>query len=433
MTSDPRRWHLSVIGLGYVGLPVAAAFASAGFSVVGFDIDEARVAELKSGRDRTGSIDCQALANDRLILSCDPESLRDVDIHIVAVPTPIDGAKQPDLRPLVAAARTLAKQIKPGALLVFESTVYPGATEEVIVPVLEAGSGLVFGKDFEVGYSPERINPGDPAREFSTIAKVVSGSTPEVAQRLAALYGSVVTAPIHVAPSIRVAEAAKVIENTQRDLNIALMNELSVLFHTLGIDTRDVLEAAGTKWNFLNFQPGLVGGHCIGVDPYYLTHKALAAGHTPQVVLAGRGINEYMAGFVATSVVQEAAALGRCGPLTVTVLGVTYKANVPDTRNSKVVNLVRELEKFSVRVQVIDPLADPQQVREEYGLDLLSGDAVAPADAVILAVPHDAFANRRPDWALVGSFLKSGVGVVADIPAILPRETKPDGVTLWRL
>ncbi|PTW61016.1 UDP-N-acetyl-D-galactosamine dehydrogenase [Breoghania corrubedonensis] len=433
MKSDPRAWRLSVIGLGYVGLPVAAAFAKAGFSVTGFDIDQSRIEELRSGRDRTGSIDCKTLATPNLHLSADPESLADVDIHIVAVPTPIDGAKQPDLRPLVAAARTIAQHMKRGALLVFESTVYPGATEEVIVPVLEAGSGFVFGKDFEVGYSPERINPGDPAREFSTIAKVVSGSTPEVAARLAALYGSVVTAPIHIAPSIRVAEAAKVIENTQRDLNIALMNELSVVFHTLDIDTRDVLEAAGTKWNFLNFQPGLVGGHCIGVDPYYLTHKALAIGHTPQVVLAGRGINEDMARFVATSVVQEAAARGRCGPLTVTVLGVTYKANVPDTRNSKVVNLVRELEKFSVHVQVIDPLADPAQTHAEYGLKLLPMDTVKPADAVILAVPHDAFSGRAPDWALVASFLKDGAGVVADVPAILPRESKPENVTLWRL
>ena len=433
MTSDPHSWRLSVIGLGYVGLPVATAFANGGFPVTGFDIDTGRIEELRSGRDRTGSIDCKALASENLHLSADPESLADVDIHIVAVPTPIDGAKQPDLRPLVAAARTIARHMKRGALLVFESTVYPGATEEVIVPVLEAGSGFVFGRDFEVGYSPERINPGDPAREFATIAKVVSGSTADVARRLATLYGAVVNAPIHIAPSIRVAEAAKVIENTQRDLNIALMNELSVMFHTLGIDTRDVLEAAGTKWNFLNFNPGLVGGHCIGVDPYYLTHKALAIGHTPQVVLAGRGINESMARFVATNVVQEAAATGRCGPLTVTVLGVTYKANVPDTRNSKVVDLVRELEKFSVRVQVIDPLADPAQTHEEYGLELLPAEAAEPADAVILAVPHDAFAGRTPDWPLVASFMKDGGGVVADIPAVLPRETKPENIRLWRL
>lgn len=433
MTSDPRTQTLSVIGLGYVGLPVATSFAAAGFSVTGFDIDTGRIAELAAGRDRTGSVSEADLACERLHVTDDPAHLDEVDIHIVAVPTPIDGAKQPDLRPLARAAKMLAPHLKRDALVVFESTVYPGATQEVIVPLLEKGSGLKVGDDFTVGYSPERINPGDPAREFSTIAKIVSGSSPQVADRLAALYGAVISAPIHIAPSIRVAEAAKVIENTQRDLNIALMNELSVIFHTLGIDTRDVLAAAGTKWNFLNFQPGLVGGHCIGVDPYYLTHKALAIGHTPQVVLAGRGINEHMAGFVATSLVQEAASLGLPSPLTVTVLGVTYKANVPDTRNSKVVNLVRELEKFSVRVQVVDPLADPAQTLEEYGLDLVPAEAVQPADAVVLAVPHEAFAGRAPDWDLIGTFLKDGPAVVADIPAILPREEKPETVRLWRL
>ncbi len=433
MTSDQSTLQISVIGLGYVGLPVAAAFALSGYHLTAFDIDARRISELKRGHDHTGSVTREALACPHLHFTDDASDLATVDIHIVAVPTPIDGAKQPDLRPLVSAAKTLAPHLKAGAIAVFESTVYPGATEEVVVPLLEKGSGLRLGQDFEVGYSPERINPGDPMRDFKTISKIVSASSDTATATLEELYGSVIEAPIHVAPSIRVAEAAKVIENTQRDLNIALMNELSVVFHTLGIDTRDVLEAAGTKWNFLNFQPGLVGGHCIGVDPYYLTHKALAIGHTPQVVLAGRGINESMAGFVATSVVQEAASLGLAGPLTVTILGITYKADVPDTRNSKVVNLVRALEKFGAKVQVIDPMADPAQTREEYGLCLVAAAEAAPADAVVLAVPHKAFSQSGADWPLVASFLKETGGVVADVPAKLPREDTPQNVRLWRL
>ncbi|AXS40569.1 nucleotide sugar dehydrogenase [Breoghania sp. L-A4] len=434
MTSETIRdtW-LSVIGLGYVGLPVAAAFAQAGFPVTGFDVDSGRIAELRAGRDRTGSLSAEQLARETLTLTDQPEALAGADVHIVAVPTPIDAAKRPDLSPLLRAAETVGRQMKRGATVVFESTVYPGATEEVVVPVLEGVSGLTLNRDFFVGYSPERINPGDSAHDFSTLTKVVSGSTPETLKMLAALYGAVVTAGIHEAASIRIAEAAKVIENTQRDLNIALMNELSVMFHSLGIDTRDVLAAAGTKWNFLPFQPGLVGGHCIGVDPYYLTHKAHEIGHTPQVVLAGRGTNEAMPRFVATSLIQDCARLGFTMPLTVTVLGVTYKANVPDARNSKVADLVHELEKYGARVQTIDPMADPAQTLSEHGVALTALEDAAPADAVILAVPHRDFSGHAPDWVFVQSLLKDATGFVSDLTGLLPRETKPDAVTLWRL
>lgn len=433
LPSALRDTTISVIGLGYVGLPVAVAFAATGYKVTGFDINEQRVSELRGGHDRTGSVKATDLASKNLLISDDVEALTDIDVHIVTVPTPIDTAKRPDLTPVIRAAETVGRQLKRGAIVVFESTVYPGATEEIAVPVLERESGLKFGRDFEVGYSPERINPGDDAHDFTAILKIVSASTPATTELLAALYGSVVTAGIHIAPSIRVAEAAKVIENTQRDLNIALMNELSVMFHALDIDTRDVLEAAGTKWNFLKFQPGLVGGHCIGVDPYYLTHKAHEIGHTPQVVLAGRGTNEQMPRFVATSLIQECARLAFTMPLTVTVLGVTYKANVPDARNSKVADLVHELERYGAKVQIIDPLADPDQTRNEHGLDLTDLENAAPADAVVLAVPHKAYGGLGLDWTFVQSLLRAQKGFVSDLTGTLARDEKPEGVTLWRL
>lgn len=434
MASETMRDKtLSIVGLGYVGLPVAVAFAAAGYKVSGFDINEQRVSELRDGLDRTGSVTATDLASRNLLISDKDTALNDIDIHIVTVPTPVDAAKRPDLTPVIRAAETVGRHLKPGAIVVFESTVYPGATEDVAVPVLERESGLTFGRDFEVGYSPERINPGDDAHDFTTILKIVSASTPQTTELLAALYGSVVTAGIHKAPSIRVAEAAKVIENTQRDLNIALMNELSVMFHALDIDTRDVLEAAGTKWNFLKFQPGLVGGHCIGVDPYYLTHKAHEIGHTPQVVLAGRGTNEQMPRFVATSLIQACARLAFTMPLTVTVLGVTYKANVPDARNSKVADLVHELERYGARVQTVDPLADPDQTRAEHALELTNLNDVAPADAVVVAVPHSDYGDNALDWAFVRSLLRSGNGFVSDLTGTLSRDEKPDAITLWRL
>ncbi|PVB62819.1 nucleotide sugar dehydrogenase [Labrenzia sp. 011] len=424
---------IAVLGLGYVGLPVASAFAARGFDVVGFDINTQRLKELSEGRDSTGSVTAADLSHPTLAFSAREEDLRNRDILIVAVPTPVDQAKRPDLAPFRSAAITAGRNLKPGAIVVFESTVFPGATEEVAVPILERESGMALGRDFEVGYSPERINPGDDQRGFSDITKIVSASSNEAARTLSALYGAVVTAGIHLASSIKVAEAAKVIENTQRDLNIALMNELAMLFHQMGIDTRDVLAGAGTKWNFLPFQPGLVGGHCIGVDPYYLTHRANEIGMTPQVILAGRGTNEAMPAFVAGKIVQESVKLGLPMPLKIVVLGITYKADVPDTRNSKVVDLIDELKKFGADVLVHDPLADPKDVFSEYGLSLAGRDSLTDADAIVLAVPHRRFLQDEPVWQLLTGMLKNGTGLVADIPALLDRDSVPDGVRLWRL
>lgn len=425
--------RIAVIGLGYVGLPVAVAFAAKGFDVLGFDINESRLSELRSGQDSTASVCTADLRQKSLGFSSREEDLSDRDVLIVAVPTPVDYAKRPDLSPFRSAAATVGRNLKPGSIVVFESTVYPGATEEIAVPVLEKESGLEFGKDFAVGYSPERINPGDTERGFADITKIVSGSSPEAAQTLANLYGVVVTAGIHLASSIRVAEAAKVIENTQRDLNIALMNELAMLFHQMGIDTRDVLKGSSTKWNFLPFQPGLVGGHCIGVDPYYLTHKAHEIGMTPQVILAGRGTNEAMPAFIAGKIIQESVKLGMPMPPKVAVLGITYKANVPDTRNSKVVDLIRELEKFGASVQVCDPLAQPDEVAAEYGITLTPKEDIEAADVAILAVPHTHFFQDGTGWQTVKNILKDERGLVADIPALLDRATCPDGIQLWRL
>ncbi|MCW2309247.1 nucleotide sugar dehydrogenase [Rhodobium gokarnense] len=434
--SDPSRPSVretvSVVGLGYVGLPVAVALAEGGHDVVAFDIKKDRIGELATGHDRTATIEDARLAASGLNFTDDPAALSRADIHIVAVPTPIDAARQPDLAALKGATETVAGALLPGAIVVYESTVYPGATEEVAVPILEAVSGLSFGRDFAVGYSPERINPGDAEHTFETISKVVAASSPDALDRLAALYGSVITAPIHRAPSIRVAEAAKVIENTQRDLNIALMNELAVLFHRLDIDTGDVLAAAGTKWNFLPFKPGLVGGHCIGIDPYYLTHKALEVGHQPQVVLAGRGTNEGMAEFVATSVVRECVRLGCERPPRIIILGATFKPDIRDIRNSKVVDLVAKLTEFGAEVAVADPNADPGDMQAEYGLNLQELHDMAPADAVVLAVGHRAFVSGG-GWDVVAPLLKDGRGLVADLSGRLDRATTPEGVTLWRL
>ncbi|MBN9670579.1 nucleotide sugar dehydrogenase [Roseibium aggregatum] len=424
---------IAVIGLGYVGLPVAVAFAARGFDVLGFDIDRGRLAELNEGMDRTASVTSLELVQETLSFSADEEALCGRDVMIVAVPTPVDAAKRPDLTPFQKAAATAGRQIRPGAIVVFESTVFPGATEDVGVPILERESGLRLGVDFEVGYSPERINPGDTARDFSDITKIVSASSAQASETLASLYGAVVTAGIHKAPSIKVAEAAKVIENTQRDLNIALMNELAMLFHQMGIDTRDVIEGSQTKWNFLPFQPGLVGGHCIGVDPYYLTHKAHEIGFSPQVILAGRGTNEAMPAFVAGKIIQESVKLGLPMPPKVAVLGLTYKADVPDTRNSKVVDLIRELERFGAEVRVHDPLAIPHQVAEEYDLTLHDLEDISGAHAVILAVPHAQFLQGGNGWRTVAGVLKNGSGLVADLPAALERTAAPENITLWRL
>ncbi len=420
--------RVSVIGLGYVGLPVAVAFARNGEPVIAFDIDSSRLDELRDGYDRTHEISCSELQAANLTLTDDPARIAEADFHVVTVPTPIDDANQPDLAALLAASRTVGSVLKPGDIVVYESTVYPGATEEDCVPVLERESGLKLGRDFSVGYSPERINPGDKTHRFESITKVVSGTDQEALDVVSAVYASVVTAGIHRAPDIRTAEAAKVIENTQRDLNIAFMNELALIFDRLGIDTGDVLAAASTKWNFLPFSPGLVGGHCIGVDPFYLTHRAEKAGIHPQVILAGRETNDSIGRYISARVV---ALIGGAAGKTVNILGFTFKENIPDVRNTKVVDLVSGLKENGIDVRVADPEADPDQVRNEYGIELIDQDAMKPADAVVVAVPHRCFVDGG--WAGVTALLKDGTGVVADVRSMLDRDAKPDGVTHWRL
>ncbi len=413
-----------------MGLPVACGFAGAGFEVVGFDINQARIAELGRGHDRTREVDDADLRHAGLTLTADPADLERADFFIVTVPTPINAARQPDLSALHAASRTVGRVLKRGDIVVYESTVYPGATEEDCGPVLEAVSGLVAGRDFTLGYSPERINPGDRQHRFATIVKVVAGQDAKTLDIVADTYAQVVTAGVHRAPSIKVAEAAKVIENTQRDLNIALMNELSMIFGRMGIDTADVLAAAGTKWNFLPFRPGLVGGHCIGVDPYYLTHKAQRLNYHPEVVLAGRRVNDGMGRHIARECVRRIVALGRPSPI-VTVLGITFKEDVPDIRNSRVVDIVEELRTFGIAVQLCDPEADSVEVRAAYDLSLVAEDRLEPADAVIVAVAHQRF--REGGWPLVSRLLRDGSGSVLDIKGVLDRTKVPAGVELWRL
>jgi UDP-N-acetyl-D-galactosamine dehydrogenase len=422
---------ISVIGLGYVGLPVAVAFGEQDH-VVGFDVDAQRVKELGAGYDRTRGASAEALAATDVLFTSEPEQLRSADFHIVAVPTPIDGAKQPDLGPLRTASRAVGSQLKKGDIVVFESTVYPGATEEECIPELERASGLTCGMHFRVGYSPERINPGDREHSFRDITKVVSGQDDATLQIVAGVYESVVKAGVHRASSIKVAEAAKVIENTQRDLNIALMNELALIFDRMNIDTRDVLAAASSKWNFLPFTPGLVGGHCIGVDPYYLTHKATTLNYYPQVILAGRRINDGMGAFAAAQVIKSLIRQGKTvKDSVVTVLGLTFKENVPDLRNTRVIDIVRELTDYGLNVQVSDPLADREEAQSEYGVTLTRLDKLDSADCVVLAVAHTEYVQAG--WELATQLLSEGEGIVIDIQGVLPRESKPEAVSLWRL
>ena len=428
MAAHTRK--IAVIGLGYVGLPVAVAFARSGVAVTCFDIDVTRVAELKSGHDRTREVEPTDLKQPTLNYTNDVAALKAADFYVVTVPTPIDDARRPDLGAMLNASESVGAALKRGDIVVYESTVYPGAVEEECVPVLEKNSDLVAGRDFTVGYSPERINPGDKQHRFETIKKVVSAQDAKTLDIVAAVYGSVVTAGIHRAPSIKVAEAAKVIENTQRDLNIALMNELSAIFHQLGIDTGDVLAAAATKWNFLSYQPGLVGGHCIGVDPYYLTYRAEKAGYYPQIILSGRRINDGMGQRVAHECIRS-LTLRNCANAIVTILGMTFKENVPDIRNSKVIDIVRELTRFGIRVQVHDPLALADETKNEYGLSLTAVDALTPADAVILAVAHNDYVSQG--WPLMRQLLKGGQGTVIDVKSRLDRAQKPEGIELWRL
>jgi len=422
---------VSVIGLGYVGLPVAVAFGKRK-RTVGFDINSTRIAELRKGHDRTGEVTPEDLAAADILFTSDIDELRQADFHIVAVPTPVDNANQPDLTPVLRASETAGKALKKEDIVVYESTVYPGVTEEECVPILERVSGLTCGTDFTVGYSPERINPGDKEHTFTKIKKVVSGQDAETLEIVASVYESVVTAGVHRAPTIKVAEAAKVIENTQRDLNIALMNELALIFDRLGIDTGDVLEAAGTKWNFLGFRPGLVGGHCIGVDPYYLTHKAEMIGYIPQVILAGRRINDSMGKYIAQQAIREMILAGHnVLDARVTVLGLTFKEDCPDLRNSRVIDIIRELEGYGVQLQVSDPMADGEEARHEYGVALTPLDRLLPASAVIVAVAHQDYRGMTPDQLTA---LTLGRPVVLDVKGIFDRQALADaGIRLWRL
>ena len=421
---------IAVIGLGYVGLPVAVAFARSGAPVIGFDIDPKRIDELRAGHDHTREVESGDLRHPTLTFTTDLSALKRADFFIVTVPTPIDDVNKPDLRAMLLASETVGRSLSRGGIVVYESTVYPGAVEEECMPALERLSGLAAGSDFTVGYSPERINPGDPDHRFETITKVVSAQDARTLDIVADVYGSVVQAGLHRAPSIRVAEAAKVIENTQRDLNIAFMNELSAICATLGLDTGDVLAAASTKWNFLPFHPGLVGGHCIGVDPYYLTHRAERAGYHPEIILAGRRINDGVGRRVARTCVQILRKRNGSSA-DVTILGLTFKENVPDTRNSKVADIVDELRLSGVAVQVNDPLADVAEARREYGIDLIDMQALRRADAIIFAVAHDEYVQGG--WPLMSSLLKNGSGLVLDVKSKLDRDRKPAGIEVWRL
>ncbi|MEB3329559.1 MAG: nucleotide sugar dehydrogenase [Candidatus Sericytochromatia bacterium] len=421
---------LAVVGLGYVGLPVAVAFARRFPGTVGFDIDATKVAELEAGHDRTGEVAAETLRASGLTVTSDPAALRDATFFVVAVPTPITEGRQPDLRALEAASRTVGQVLRPGSVVVFESTVYPGVTEEVCGPILAEASGLRCGVDFTLGYSPERINPGDKEHTLERIVKVVSGQDAATLARVAATYGAIVPAGIHEAPSIQVAEAAKVIENTQRDLNIALMNELALIFDRMGIATRDVLAAARTKWNFLPFTPGLVGGHCIGVDPYYLTAKAELLGYHPQVILAGRRINDGMGAFLARRLVKllishdlpvKGARVG--------VLGLTFKEDVPDLRNSRVPDILAELREYGITPLVHDPLADPAEARHEYGLTLSPLEAFRDLHGLVIAVAHRSY---KEEAAALAARLRPG-GVLVDVKALLRPDEVPPGVHHWSL
>ena len=422
---------ISLIGLGYVGLPVAVAFAKRGH-VIGFDINMQRITELNKGHDRNHEFSAQTLQNLDILFTYDPHHLKEADFHIIAVPTPVDEQKQPDLLPVLKASQLLGKQLKPGDIVVYESTVYPGATEEMCIPVLEKHSGLQSGVDFSVGYSPERINPGDGEHTFTSITKVVSGQDAHTLDIIARVYESVVTAGVHRAASIKSAEAAKVIENTQRDVNIALINELAMILNRMGLDTHDVLAAAKTKWNFLPFTPGLVGGHCIGVDPYYLVHKAKQLGYHPQVIPAARHVNDGMGHFVAEQILNH---LSRVGCLVqesiVTILGLSFKENVSDLRNTRVVDIVHTLQQQGIHVQIHDPLVDSQEALHEYDITLQSEQSLREAHCVVLAVPHHIFVQGG--WMWIQSLLENKVGLVIDVRGILPRDQVPEKIYLWRL
>ncbi|GAB4466268.1 MAG: nucleotide sugar dehydrogenase [Burkholderiaceae bacterium] len=423
---------VAVVGLGYVGLPLAVEFGKRS-RTIGFDLSQAKIDAYRRHVDPTGEVSGDDLkAAKHLVPTTDPAALREADFVVVAVPTPVDEAHNPDFRPLIGASETVGRHLKPGATVVFESTVYPGATEEVCVPIIEEHSGKTWKKDFFVGYSPERINPGDKERTLTKIVKVVSGDTPETLERVARLYESIITAGVYRASSIKVAEAAKVIENTQRDLNIALVNELSLIFHRIGIDTLEVLEAAGTKWNFLPFRPGLVGGHCIGVDPYYLTHKAEMLGYHPQVILAGRRINDGMGKYIAEQTVKTLIQNGfPVKGANVSVLGLTFKENCPDLRNSKVIDVIRELESYGVNVHVHDPVASPEEAVHEYGVRLVPWEQLPRSSAIVAAVAHNAYRQYSIDEVVAK--LAPG-GLYVDVKCQADRNAlRARGFCVWRL
>jgi UDP-N-acetyl-D-galactosamine dehydrogenase len=429
--NDPKK--IAIIGLGYVGLPLAVEFGKYR-PVLGFDINHKRILELKSGQDHT--LECspeQLLAANHLSYSSQLDDLQDCQIFIITVPTPVDKANRPDMTPLIKASETVGKALNKGDIVIYESTVYPGATEEVCVPVLEKISGLRFNQDFFCGYSPERINPGDKVNTLTTIRKITSGSTPEVAGEVDALYNGIIKAGTWKASSLKVAEAAKVIENSQRDLNIAFVNELSVIFDRIGIDTLEVLEAAGSKWNFLPFRPGMVGGHCIGVDPYYLTHKAEELGYHPQVILAGRRINDNMARYAARAVIKRMLQNGiDVARSKVGVMGITFKENCPDIRNSKVADLVKELQGWGVTVVVNDPWADAAEVKHEYGITLSDISAQNPVDSLVIAVGHKEFRALTPE-TLKSFCTAAHQPVVADLKTLYDRHAMADvGFTVFR-
>ncbi|XZE20377.1 Vi polysaccharide biosynthesis UDP-N-acetylglucosamine C-6 dehydrogenase TviB [Pirellulaceae bacterium SH449] len=421
LTLSNESTTICVCGLGYVGLPLAVEFGKH-FKTFGFDINQARIAELQAGEDSTREVECQELAaSQHLKFTSSPADIAAANIYIVTVPTPVDEHKRPDLTPLIKASETIGKVIKKGDVVIYESTVYPGATEEDCIPVIERVSGLRFNEDFFAGYSPERINPGDKAHRLTTIKKVTSGSTPEIADFVNELYGTIVTAGTYKASSIRVAEAAKVIENTQRDLNIALVNELALIFNKMGIDTTEVLEAAGTKWNFLPFRPGLVGGHCIGVDPYYLTHKAQEIGYTPEVILAGRRINDSMGQYVVAQVVKKMLKKRlHVEDSNILILGLTFKENCPDIRNTRVIDLIKEFREYGANVDVYDPWVNPAEAKQEYGIQLIETVPTGKYDGIVIAVPHHQFVTQG-----IEDIRKAGRRecVVYDLKSIFPKET----------
>ena len=427
-----KKAKLSLIGLGYVGMPIAVAFAEH-LDVIGFDLNAKKIELYQNGTDPTGEVGDEAIRNTSVEFTSDPSRLRDALFHIVAVPTPVNDDHTPDLTPLESASRILGRNLRPGSVVVFESTVYPGVTEEVCKPILEKESGLVCGADFKLGYSPERINPGDKVHRLETIKKIVSGMDEETLDTVASVYSLVVKAGVHRAESIRVAEAAKVIENSQRDINIAFMNELSVIFNRMGLDTQSVLAAAGTKWNFLHFTPGLVGGHCIGVDPYYLTYKAEQMGYHSQVILAGRRINDDMGRYVAENAVKSLIAADKAVKgARVAILGFTFKENCPDTRNTKVIDIVKELREYGIEPMICDPCADAEEANRLYGVRFAPLQNVADMDAVIVSVAHEAFRALTPEQ--IDSFFGSGKNVLLDIKGLYSRRLfEQRGYLYWRL